>query len=190
MNKTILVDKNQHEGKHDLKHSYLQDHGYTLEFVRLYDKQDKDADYMFEGGKIVIDTKANIQELAGCLKGNMKRFREECKRTHDKGLRLVILTETEHIGEVERIEDLADWREPAREYQKRRRGYVASMKRAGKKPVVFLPMRIQGKFAKQIAQTAQTMMNETERYNVSFEFCHPSETGQRIIDILESEDYV
>ena len=186
--KTILVDNNQHAGKHDGKHAYLQAKGYKLEGVRLYDKPDKDADYMFEGGHIVIDTKANIQELAQCLKGNMRRFREECRRTHDKGLRLVILTETQHVADVPTIEALANFKEPDDEYQKRRRGYVASMRRAGKKPVAFLPMRIQGKFAREIVKTATTMMSETDRYSVTFEFCHPQDTGQRIIDILESEN--
>lgn len=186
--KTILVDKNQHAGKHDVKHAYLRSQGYQLKEMRLYDKPDKDADYMFEGGHVVIDTKANIQELAQCLKGNMKRFRAECRRTHEKGLRLVILTETEHIADVMHIEDLERWHEPDDEYQRRRRGYIASMRRAGKKPVVFLPMRIQGKFAREIVKTATTMMSETDRYSISFEFCHPLNAGARIVEILESEE--
>ena len=181
----ILADTRQQKGKHRLKNSYFVGRGYTIKDIALTTDL-QDADYMFEGGQICVDTKANIQELAQCLKGDIRRFRRELGRIHDKGLMAIILTETVHP--VYNLDDLEHFKEPNNEYYKRRQGYLSHCRRNFKKPVKWHPIRLQGSFIRAVAKTARTMESETEKYSVRFEFVHPKHAGQRVLEILEGEN--
>lgn len=51
------------------------------------------GDYMLEGSNISIDTKQDVQEVAGNIGRDHARFVRECDRARAEGYRLVILVE-------------------------------------------------------------------------------------------------
>ena len=67
------------------------------------------GDYMLEGGKVTIDRKQNLDELAKNLTNpaDHARFMKEVRRARDQGLKLIVLCECG--GKVKSIPDVANW---------------------------------------------------------------------------------
>lgn len=67
------------------------------------------GDYMLEGGKITIDRKENLDELAKNLTNarDHARFMKEVRRAREQGLKLIVLCE--HGGQIKSIPDVAGW---------------------------------------------------------------------------------
>ena len=67
------------------------------------------GDYMLEGGKITIDRKENLDELAKNLTNarDHARFMKEVRRAREQGLKLIVLCE--HGGQIKSIPDVASW---------------------------------------------------------------------------------
>ena len=65
------------------------------------------GDYMLEGGKITIDRKENLDELAKNLTNarDHARFMKEVRRAREQGLKLIVLCE--HGGQIKSIPDVA-----------------------------------------------------------------------------------
>lgn len=108
---------------------------------------------------VVVDTKQDIYELASNIDKDHTRFRNECIKARDHGCLLVILVENE--DGVSELADLENWIESS-DHFKARRGQ----------------RRITGK------RLMRAMTTMSMRYGVVFEFCHPSEAGQRVLDLL------
>lgn len=68
------------------------------------------GDYMIEGGKITVDRKHSLDELAKNLTNpkDHARFMKEVRRARAQGLKLIILCECG--GKVKSIPDVASWR--------------------------------------------------------------------------------
>ena len=66
------------------------------------------GDYMMEGGTVTVDRKASIEEISGNLTNpaDKKRFWREVRLAHQKGLRLVVLVESNKFRQVS---DLREW---------------------------------------------------------------------------------
>jgi hypothetical protein len=63
-----------------------------------------------ENPSVVIDRKANIQEICGNLQvgnGNIVRFTKECRRAYERHIRFVVLIEG---TSVRNVNDLKEWR--------------------------------------------------------------------------------
>ena len=88
--KKVLVDTRQQKDKHDNIDDYFKANGIETKPIAL-----KVGDYMFENGKITVDTKQNLYELTCDFwsKTSKARFQRECKRAKELGLKLYILTE-------------------------------------------------------------------------------------------------
>ena len=86
----ILVDSRQQEGKHDIKERWFASHGVETRRTKLYV-----GDYTLPTNQSVcIDTKKDIQELVSDICGKQhERFRNECLRAQEAGIKLIILTE-------------------------------------------------------------------------------------------------
>lgn len=87
----VLVDTRQQKDKHKNIDDYFEANGIeTDKSIAL-----KVGDYMLENGKIAVDTKQDLYELASDLfsKKEIARFQRECKRAKELGLKLYILTE-------------------------------------------------------------------------------------------------
>jgi len=106
-NLTIIEDTRNKIGKHDNIRLYFERNGITLKREKL-----DIGDYMIPGGRIVIDTKKNLSELATNLlnRADRSRFWREIYRARESGLKLVILCE--HGGKIHSIKDVAKWHSP------------------------------------------------------------------------------
>ena len=100
----IIVDTR--EQKWDHIRAYFEEHG--VEYVVL--KLDEGDYANTEHPGIVVDRKANLQEICGNLaagNGNIIRFINECKRAKDNNKRMIVLIEG---TSCRKISDLATWR--------------------------------------------------------------------------------
>ena len=151
----ILVDTRQQEGKHTLKHEYFASQGIDMVRTKL-----PFGDYALWGGKVAVDTKANVEEIAQNIGGKEHaRFREECKLARQCGGQLVILVENRNGFTC--IDDMVYWVNP--NYRK-------------------TAQSIDG------TRLAKAMHTMSDRYGVRFEFCTPEESGRRVIQLLENDN--
>lgn len=100
---TVIEDSRQKDGKHQQKHIGFEDLGVDLLRCKL-----PFGDYALPPA-VSVDTKENLEEIAGNLCGSMKerdRFIRECKAAAAAGCRLVIMVETEHDGSLLDLGDI------------------------------------------------------------------------------------
>lgn len=100
---TVIEDSRQKGGKHQQKHIGFEDLGVDLLRCKL-----PFGDYALPPA-VSVDTKENLQEIAGNLCGSMKerdRFIRECKAAAAAGCQLVIMVETEHDGSLLDLGDI------------------------------------------------------------------------------------
>lgn len=93
----IIEDTRQKDGKHQQKHIGFDDLGVGLLRCKL-----PFGDYALPPS-LSVDTKENLEEIAGNLCGSMKernRFIRECKAAAAAGCQLVIMVETTHEGSL------------------------------------------------------------------------------------------
>ena len=155
MGGVILEDTRQQAGKHDVKHEWWAERGFTLVRSKL-----AFGDYC-RPPEVAVDTKASIQELALDIDQEHARFRRELVGARDAGTRLYVLVEND-AGVVD-LEGLAGWVEPDVDFRKRR----------------FAQRRIEGV---RLAKACATMQ---ARYGVTFRFCAPEDAARMVSEILE-----
>jgi len=156
---TLLEDSRQQKGKHKNIEAYCRQAGINIVRTKLLV-----GDYMLSGpgyggikGDISCDSKMGIPEIASnCLQEHL-RFREECIRAQQLGIRLVIL-----IEEVPPGGDVAQWHSPLDRY--------------GRPKYQFNPVTLK-----------KVMETMTERYGVQFRFCDGRSTGKVLIEYLKGE---
>jgi hypothetical protein len=166
----LIVDTRQHDGKHERKHNQLIERGYSLTFRKL-----DHGDYMLPAGRVSIDTKENLSEIWGNLRGSHKdkktgkkirnypRFRAECIRAKDAGHVLVVLIE--NCYGIHGLYELSHWSEGEHSFNKRK----------------FAKQKMNGE------SLAKQMMTMSKEYGVLWAFCHPSQTGNKIAECLTRE---
>ena len=145
----IIEDTRNKAGKHENKHKHWDKTG--LKWLR---SSLPFGDY-WPTPKVAIDTKQDIQEIAGNMCGAAKekrRFRAECEKARDAGCKLIYLIEDHRY---ERIEDLY-----------------------GKKIWIHTGQVIPGD------QLALAMLTVQSRYGCEFWFCDPADSGRIIQELL------
>ena len=131
------------------------------------------GDYMsLDNPRLVIDRKKDLQEICGNVTQQHERFKRELIRAQDAGIRIIILCE--HGCGIECLEDIFFWKNPRRKDHMYRNVN-------GKPKRIYLPPHKRATSGRQLYRSLSTIQ---ERYNVTFEFCKPSETGQKIVEIL------
>ena len=151
----IIEDTRQQASKHEAKHEYFTSQGIGMVRTKL-----PFGDYALWGGKVSVDTKANVEEIADNIGGKAhNRFREECKLAQALGGQLVILVENRNGFTC--IDDVVGWINPN----------IRKTARSIDGP-----------------RLAKAMHTMSERYGVRFEFCTPEESGRRVIELLENVD--
>ena len=151
----ILEDTRQQANKHRLKHEYWLEHGIEVVRTKLLV-----GDYMLFGGTICVDTKMDVEEIAGNIGGsNHARFREECKLAKRIGATLIVLVE--NLNGFRSIQDVTAWVNP-------------NLNKTARS--------IEG------PRLAKAMNTMSERYGVQFAFCAPEDSGRMVIDLLNGED--
>lgn len=153
MGLTIFEDTRQQKGKHRNIEDYCKRNG-----IRLVRQALNVGDYQIAGkGDISVDSKASIPEIAGnCFQSHI-RFRDECIRAMEFGIKLIVL-----IEEVPPDGDVARWQSPLDRY--------------GRPKYKFDPETLK-----------KTMETMTERYGVQFRFCDGRSTGKLLIEYLKGE---
>lgn len=151
----LLEDTRQQAYKHRLKHEYWKANGIEVVRTKLLV-----GDYMVFGGTICVDTKMDVEEIAGNIGGsNHVRFREECKLAKRIGAKLIILVENR--DGFRSIQDVTAWVNPNRNKTSQ---------------------SIEG------PRLAKAMATMSERYGVQFMFCAPEDSGRVVIELLNGED--
>lgn len=164
----IYADTRQKYGKHVHVDRWLESHCVEFEYRKL-----DFGDYMVEGSNVSVDTKKDMQELAGNLGRDHARFARECERAAAAGCRLVVLVE-QHPEYNET--GCGAWTngmcQRCRRCNPRERGRGCLKYR-------FKP--VQG------PQLAAIMSTMSKRYGVRFEFCARRDTARRICELLGIE---
>ena len=171
----LLEDTRNRIQKHKAKHVYFDNIGVKVERTKLYC-----GDYTLPTDQSVcVDTKKDIQELISDICGKQHdRFRAECQRAKDAGIKLIILVEDDG-GYVDRkqtiynkpvgcVDDLFSWRNP--------RLFIW---RGGKQ---LYPSATKGST---LAKACKTM---SEKYDVEFQFCRKADAGRKVLELLGCED--
>lgn len=115
-----------------------------------------EGDYMLDpAGKVTIDRKQNLGEVASNLTCDRARFERELRRAKDKGKTLYVLVE--HGGLIRTLADVIGWRNPRREQS---------------------PYAIEG------AALYKRMVYYAKAYGVRWRFCQKQQTGREILRIL------
>lgn len=148
--KTIIEDtRNKPEKNYHIKEQ-LEGLGYTVVRSKLYC-----GDYTWVTNQsICIDTKKDLLELCGNVTNDHQRFKDECERAREAGIKLVILVADENITNLSGV---FAWKNPRRFYSKR----ATTGRTLGK-----------------------ILYNMRDKYDVDFEFCKKEDTGKRIVELL------
>ena len=146
----LYEDTRQQPGKHKNIHRYCEQAG-----IRIIRQALNVGDYQIAGkGDVSVDTKQGVLELAGNVFQDHERFRAECLRAQECGIRLIILVEEELPGgRLER------WRPP--------------LGKDGMPLARFNP-----------ATLRKAMITMQQEYSVRFRFCDGRSTGKLMIDYL------
>lgn len=151
MSRVILEDTRQQKDKNKHIRLQLESLGYKVDRCKMYC-----GDYQFaDNGKIVIDTKQDLQEVCGNLTQQHERFKEECVRAKEAGIRLVILVQDPRIQFLNEVPSWYNWR----------------LKK--------------NKLALTGKKLYRIMATMVERYGVEWQFTTRHKIGERIVDILE-----
>lgn len=114
------------------------------------------GDYMsLDNARLVVDRKANLNELVGNLGSDKSRFYKEVQRAKQFGIKLIVLCE--HGQGIKSIQDVGKWENPI--LQK----YPAAM--TGR-------------------DLMERLYRLHISYGVEILFCDKQQTGQRIIELL------
>lgn len=192
----IIEDKAQKDGKHLKKHAWLIEHGHTIlehplpvgdyilqneKVLELLERKKKRGvrvkkmDFLGSFSK-AVDTKFSIQELVGDICGKShERFRDELVLAKNNGIKLYILVENEaeiipytkgkiKNVQVTSLETLFSWKNPRLFIHKNGRQAFPSATKG-----------------QTLAKTCLTMQ---QKYGCEFLFCHPEETGEKILSLL------
>ncbi len=151
---TIQIDSREHQ--HAIEGIKV---AFTQAAVRFYVSKLWVGDYCsLDNPRLVVDRKQNLIEVCGNLCQEHERFRAECVRAQEAGIRLVILVE--HGSGIHTLENVECWKNPRiRQSPKATTG----------------------------AQLAKMMRTMAERYDLTWKFCEKKDTGTEIIRILEGE---
>ena len=165
----LLVDSRQQEGKHNIKEQWFASHGIETRRTKLYV-----GDYTLPTNQsICIDTKKDIQELVSDICGKQhERFRNECIRAQEAGIKLIVLVENRggHIKDniiqptITSLSELHRW----------------------KNPRLFIFLRGKQKYptATRGVTLQKACMTMSAKYGVQFLFCTPEQSAQRIVELL------
>ena len=155
----LLEDSRQKPGHHKNIKAYCEQQG-----IKIVRQALNVGDYMLAGpefggikGDVTVDVKQDVRELAmDCFQDHI-RFRNECERAQEQGIKLIIL-----IEEVLPGGRLTNWKPP--------------LDRLGRPTCKFDP-----------AVLRKVMITMQDRYGVLFRFCDGRSTGKLLIEHLKGE---
>lgn len=167
---TLIEDTGQKIGQHENISRWCEENGITLRRQKL-----NVGDYQLTP-PISVDTKRGMAEIYSDIVSDHERFRNECVRARDDGIHLVFLIEDE---EITNMEEAKRWKNPRISKWEHEYGFILRAQKAGKMMSYKVPKPPVS------SERLVGMMEAMElKYGCSFCFCHPDDTGRRIIEIL------
>lgn len=160
----IYSDTRQQKGKHINKELWWAGHGVKVETKKL-----DTGDYTTDGSFVLIDTKKDVQELAGNVGRDHDRFVRELDRAVASGHRLIILVE-EH-PEYEDREKLKSWKSRVCTRCRKCNPLTDQCKAKRRKPM-------------NGPQLAKILDALEERHGARFMFCSRNDSAQIICELL------
>ena len=166
----LICDSRQQIGKHKNIDSYCE--RTRIRQVRqcldigdyMLGKEDSDGN-IYPVGNISVDTKFSILELSkDIMSSDHRRFRNECIRAKENGIRLVVL-----IEEVPRYGKIEFWEVPRWTSSNQFHRYGEPMTKVDPKAL------------------RKAMLTMWRKYGVEFEFCTRRQSPARVINILKGE---
>jgi hypothetical protein len=149
----ILEDTRNKPEKNAHIRQQLEDLGYKVERTKIYC-----GDYTFPTNQsICVDTKKDMHEVESNLIHDHERFKAECIRAKEAGIKLVILIQDSKLKE---IGDVFTWFNVRKKWS---------------------PKAASGR------QLAKMMYTMRERYGVEWEFTTKGNCGKRIIELLRGD---
>ena len=182
----ILIDSREKPKAITKIIKYFEDNDIDYDISKLYV-----GDYQsLDNPKIVVDRKQNFAEIMQNV--TQKRFRDELIRSKKAGIHLVILIE--HSKDITCIDDIIKWKNPRLEFYKfqlkKQLGLFGEFNewylyREAKDKC--LKPRKPPQSSEQLRKALHTIEENKEDYDVEFQFCSKSETGQKILEILSQK---
>ena len=108
---------------------------------------------------VIIDRKQNLNEIAFNVVHGRARFLREVERCNRAGCRMIVLIE--HSPRIRKLEDVIGWKNPRLKVS---------------------PLAVSGERMFMILKAMEI------RYGIEWQFCGKAQTGNRIIELLRSED--
>ena len=157
----VQQDTRQKKKHHVLKEQWFEKHG-----IKVVNSKCIVGDYIIPAdGSVSVDTKKDISELYSDLVQQHSRFKAECELAQELGIKLYILVE--NTDNVTCVEDITKWKNP--QY------------------LVWLKKQRQGIKCRQPVSNVQLkkmMWTMSKRYDVTFLFCRPLESAEKILRLL------
>lgn len=196
---TIIEDKAQQEGKHNLKHNYWTAQGISFEryplpvgdYILMTDKvadvidrkkargiDIKKMDFM-GSYNVTVDSKKDIDELCADICGpDHDRFRDECILAQNNGIRLIVLVENDG-GPASKDGSIIN-------------PHISDLSMLHRwvnpRSLIFYAGRQKYPKATRGITLMKAAMSMQKKYGVEFMFCRPSEAGKRIAELLGAGD--
>lgn len=169
MKPVIIRDTRDKPGKHDNVDGYLAAAGYNIVRSKLFVGDVS----LLNDQSVCIDLKQGLGEVESNLVQQHERFRAECVRANENGIRLVVLVEESGI---QGLADVAVWTNPRRARWEKidrahSRGKLLHVQIAGRPPVTG-------------AILAKQMHTMAEKYGVEWRFCAKADAGEVVVQIL------
>lgn len=157
----IQQDTRQKQKHHLIKEKWFEEHG-----IKVINSKMLVGDYCIPSdGSISVDTKKDIGELYQNLIQSHARFSAECQLADELGIKLYILVENKEGFKC--IDDIKSWVNP--QYfvwlKKQRQGIKI------KEPVKNITL-------------IKIMRSMEKKYGVTFLFCRPTESAEKIVELL------
>lgn len=149
----IFEDTRNKPSKNAHIRSQLELLGYKVERTKIYC-----GDYTLPTNQsICIDTKANLNEVENNLIHDHERFKAECVRAQEAGIKLIILIQDPNIENLIGVCGWFNWRRKKN------------------------PRAVSGKTLYKIMSTM------SEKYDITWEFTTKQNCGKRIVELLGGE---
>lgn len=163
---TIQMDTREKEGKKEHILKYFEETGVKVVRSKLFV-----GDYtLLQNQSVVVDLKMSVLELLQNINQDHARFKAECIRAMEHGIKLVIL-----IEEMPPNGDIRCWKSPTYKSDGYRtvRGKKTKVHKKGEQICKASPIAAK-----------KTMWTMSQKYGVSFIFCEKEDTGRKILELL------
>ncbi len=165
----FVHDTRDKPGKHENVESWLEAQGHKLVRSKMYVGDIT----LLHDQRTCVDLKQGLAEVESNLIHQHSRFRTECQKAMDSGIRLVILVQEPGFDTPQSV---AAWINP------RRAGWdrIDREHSLGRKLNLRIPDRppING------AALSKQMLTMAERYAVQWAFCDRADTGRKVCELL------